>query len=70
MVKYFKVKGHSGFNVWRYVLRRDDTAPTPWTPQGWKVAKEKDYICVYSENYVPPASKVKGGKKWKADEGK
>ena len=33
VVKYFKLKGQSGFNVWRYMLRRDE-----WTPQGRKMA--------------------------------
>ena len=70
VVNYFKVKSQRWFNVWRYVLRRDDTTPALWTSQGRKMAKEKDYTRVYSENYVPPASKVKGGKKRKADYGK
>ncbi|XP_060537001.1 E3 ubiquitin-protein ligase UHRF1-like [Cylas formicarius] len=30
VVKYFPVKGKSGYLVWRYLLRRDDPAPAPW----------------------------------------
>ena len=34
MVKYWPERGKSGFIVWRYLLRRDDEAPAPWTNAG------------------------------------
>lgn len=34
MVKYYPEAGKSGFTVWRFLLRRDDPAPAPWTVEG------------------------------------
>jgi E3 ubiquitin-protein ligase UHRF1 len=34
VVKYYPEKGNSGFVVWRYLLRRDDKSPAPWTSEG------------------------------------
>ncbi|XP_053593954.1 E3 ubiquitin-protein ligase UHRF1 isoform X2 [Microplitis demolitor] len=34
VVKYFPEKGKSGFLIWRYLLRRDDSTPAPWTSEG------------------------------------
>lgn len=34
VVKYYPEKGKSGFIVWRYLLRRDDNVPAPWTKEG------------------------------------
>ncbi|KAJ2335219.1 hypothetical protein GGI00_001476 [Coemansia sp. RSA 2681] len=34
IVKYWKQKGESGHFVWRYLFRRDDPEPAPWTPEG------------------------------------
>ena len=36
VVEYFPQKGKSGFSVWRYLLRRDDPSPAPWTIEGQK----------------------------------
>ncbi|CAH1759505.1 12583_t:CDS:2 [Entrophospora sp. SA101] len=36
VVKYWPEKGTSGFIVWRFFMRRDDTEPAPWTPEGMK----------------------------------
>ncbi|KAJ9587699.1 hypothetical protein L9F63_018879 [Diploptera punctata] len=36
VVKYYPEKGKSGFVVWRYLLRRDDDTPAPWTAEGKK----------------------------------
>ena len=40
MVKYWPQKGKAGFIVWRYLLRRDDPAPAPWTKEGKKRMEE------------------------------
>uniref|UniRef100_A0A667XGV9 E3 ubiquitin-protein ligase UHRF n=1 Tax=Myripristis murdjan TaxID=586833 RepID=A0A667XGV9_9TELE len=34
VVKYWPEKGKSGFLVWRYLLKRDDDEPAPWTRDG------------------------------------
>lgn len=34
VVKYWPETGKSGFLVWRYLLRRDDEEPAPWTKEG------------------------------------
>ncbi|KAJ2723393.1 hypothetical protein GGI07_002668 [Coemansia sp. Benny D115] len=34
IVKYWREKGVSGFYVWRYLFRRDDPEPAPWTEEG------------------------------------
>jgi len=40
VVKYWPDKGLSGFIVWRYLLRRDDPDPAPWTKEGKKRIEE------------------------------
>ncbi|CAB0000926.1 unnamed protein product, partial [Nesidiocoris tenuis] len=34
VVKYYQAKGESGFFEWRYLMRRDDESPAPWTKAG------------------------------------
>ncbi|RUS25143.1 PUA-like domain-containing protein [Jimgerdemannia flammicorona] len=34
VVKYWPEIGDTGHRVWRYLLRRDDEAPAPWTAKG------------------------------------
>ncbi|ORX90637.1 hypothetical protein K493DRAFT_339863 [Basidiobolus meristosporus CBS 931.73] len=36
LVKYWPQAGYSGFIVWRYLFRRDDQEPAPWTEEGEK----------------------------------
>ena len=36
ITKYWPEKGKSGFIVWRYLLKRDDPIPAPWTKDGKK----------------------------------
>jgi hypothetical protein len=40
VVKYWAEKGKSGFLVWRYLMKRDDPTPAPWTKAGAKRIKE------------------------------
>jgi len=52
VVKYWQEKGQSGFKVWRYLLRRDDPTPAPWTKEGKKQMSEGGYGEVqYPEGY-------------------
>ncbi|XP_025095806.1 E3 ubiquitin-protein ligase UHRF1-like isoform X2 [Pomacea canaliculata] len=52
IVKYWAEKGKSGFLVWRYLLRRDDPAPAPWTKEGQKRAKELGLAMQYPDGYL------------------
>uniref|UniRef100_A0A8C6NZ84 E3 ubiquitin-protein ligase UHRF n=1 Tax=Nothobranchius furzeri TaxID=105023 RepID=A0A8C6NZ84_NOTFU len=40
VVKYWPDKGKSGFLVWRYLLKRDDDEPAPWTRDGKEKIKK------------------------------
>lgn len=40
MVKYWPEIGKCGYLVWRYLLRRDDQEPAPWTPEGLERIKK------------------------------
>ncbi|XP_070564382.1 E3 ubiquitin-protein ligase UHRF1-like [Ptychodera flava] len=82
IVKYWPEKGKSGFLVWRYMLRRDDPNPAPWTTAGKKKIKELGLKLEYPDGYLeaqknkeeqenkssPTSDKGKGkGKKRKID---
>merc|ERR1719431_5218 len=52
VVKYWPEKGKSGFRVWRYLIRRDDPTPAPWTKEGKKIMQEGGYgEVIYPEGY-------------------
>uniref|UniRef100_A0A671RXC5 E3 ubiquitin-protein ligase UHRF n=1 Tax=Sinocyclocheilus anshuiensis TaxID=1608454 RepID=A0A671RXC5_9TELE len=40
VVKYWPEIGKCGFLVWRYLLRRDDLEPAPWTTEGIERSKK------------------------------
>ncbi|CAG8674662.1 6326_t:CDS:2 [Ambispora leptoticha] len=65
LVKYWKEKGSSGFYVWRYLMRRDDDEPAPWTKEG-KALIEKLGL----EMYVPEAIQKKRMKNQHDDDDK
>ncbi|KAK3584575.1 hypothetical protein CHS0354_024623 [Potamilus streckersoni] len=52
IVKYWPEKGKSGFLVWRYLLKRDDPTPAPWTTAGKKKIKELGIVMQYPEGYL------------------
>ena len=52
VVKYWPEKGESGFIVWRYLLRRDDPAPAPWTEEGQQKIEEEGYTMIYPPGYL------------------
>lgn len=52
LVKYWPEKGKSGFLVWRYLLRRDDPEPAPWTAAGKRAAEKLGLVMQYPEGYV------------------
>uniref|UniRef100_A0A452TTY6 E3 ubiquitin-protein ligase UHRF n=1 Tax=Ursus maritimus TaxID=29073 RepID=A0A452TTY6_URSMA len=52
VVRYWPEKGKSGFLVWRYLLRRDDTEPGPWTKEGKDRIKKLGLTMQYPEGYL------------------
>ena len=69
LVRYWPEKGQSGFLVWRYLLRRDDSAPAPWTEKGKAMSKKLGLRIVYPEGYSENKenSPATNGKKRKRD---
>ncbi|XP_050425724.1 E3 ubiquitin-protein ligase UHRF1-like [Adelges cooleyi] len=71
VVKYYPECGLSGFKVWRFVLRRDDPAPAPWTEEGKKRMAQLGLKTIIPENYIPvavnePKNKLPGSKRKRA----
>ncbi|KAG8540643.1 hypothetical protein GDO81_020879 [Engystomops pustulosus] len=52
VVKYWPEKGKSGFLIWRYLLRRDDDEPAPWTKEGKERMKKLGLTMQYPEGYL------------------
>uniref|UniRef100_A0A6I8SKN7 E3 ubiquitin-protein ligase UHRF n=1 Tax=Xenopus tropicalis TaxID=8364 RepID=A0A6I8SKN7_XENTR len=52
VVKYWPEIGKCGFLVWRYLLRRDDAEPAPWTPEGTERSKNLGLILQFPEGYL------------------
>ncbi|KAJ8415600.1 hypothetical protein AAFF_G00425800 [Aldrovandia affinis] len=52
IVKYWPEIGKCGFLVWRYLLRRDDVEPAPWTPEGLERSKKLGLAVQYPEGYL------------------
>ncbi|KAJ2715596.1 hypothetical protein H4R19_001118 [Coemansia spiralis] len=50
IVKYWKERGVSGFYVWRYLFRRDDTEPAPWTEEGQAVVARRGLVMYDPDN--------------------
>ena len=72
VVKYWPEKGKSGFIVWRYLFRRDDTEPAPWTNKGKKRIKELGITMQYPDGYLDAKKNAtsdegKNGRKRKSD---
>ncbi|XP_006868973.1 PREDICTED: E3 ubiquitin-protein ligase UHRF1 [Chrysochloris asiatica] len=52
VVRYWPETGKSGFLVWRYLLRRDDEEPGPWTKEGKDRIKRLGLTMQYPEGYL------------------
>ncbi|KAG1929764.1 E3 ubiquitin-protein ligase UHRF2-like [Pimephales promelas] len=52
VVKYWPEIGKCGFLVWRYLLRRDDLEPAPWTPEGTERSKKLGLKVQYPPGYL------------------
>lgn len=57
VVKYYPDTGKSGFRVWRYLLRRDDPAPAPWTREGQSRIKSLGLKPLYPDGYLEAMKK-------------
>ncbi|KAF5308962.1 hypothetical protein FQR65_LT00044 [Abscondita terminalis] len=58
VVKYYPEKGISGYLVWKYLLRRDDPSPVPWSKNA------QEFELIYPEGYTEAqAMKEKKNKK-------
>ena len=62
VVRYWREKGGSGFLICRFLLRRDDPTPAPWTEEGAALIKSKglalklpDGQIISSGSYAIPA---------------
>ncbi|XP_076055411.1 E3 ubiquitin-protein ligase UHRF1-like [Oratosquilla oratoria] len=60
VVKYWKEKGKSGFSVWRYLLRRDDPTPAPWTKKGKERIAELGLCMQYPDGYLEAMQEKQG----------
>lgn len=47
VVKYWPQIGQSGYLVWRFLMRRDDPSPAPWTKEGKLMAKKFSLSLIY-----------------------
>ncbi|KAJ2812197.1 hypothetical protein GGI24_006709, partial [Coemansia furcata] len=56
VVRYWKQKGESGHYVWRYLFRRDDSEPAPWTAEG-KANIERWGLTLFDESPKAEAKK-------------
>lgn len=52
VLKYYPEKGESGFIVWRFLLRRDDPTPAPWTKEGKKRIESLGLTMIVSINLL------------------
>ncbi|XP_054467837.1 E3 ubiquitin-protein ligase UHRF2-like [Anoplopoma fimbria] len=52
VVKYWPEIGKCGYLVWRYLLRRDDVEPAPWTPEGLERIKKLGLSVQYPPGYL------------------
>ncbi|KAG9343246.1 hypothetical protein JZ751_014226 [Albula glossodonta] len=60
VVKYWPEKGKSGFLVWRYLLKRNDDEPAPWSREGKERIEKLGLTMQYPEGYLEAmASKEK-----------
>uniref|UniRef100_A0A8C9Z8F1 E3 ubiquitin-protein ligase UHRF n=1 Tax=Sander lucioperca TaxID=283035 RepID=A0A8C9Z8F1_SANLU len=61
VVKYWPEIGKCGYLVWRYLLRRDDLEPAPWTPEGLerieKLGLAVQMACKYLISHQRPKCK-------------
>uniref|UniRef100_A0A8C4NFK1 E3 ubiquitin-protein ligase UHRF n=1 Tax=Eptatretus burgeri TaxID=7764 RepID=A0A8C4NFK1_EPTBU len=67
VVKYWPEKGKSGFLVWRYMLRRGDLEPAPWTREGKELCSKLGLTLQYPEGYLEAIANKDDGAKKRSD---
>lgn len=66
VAEYWPEKGQSGFIVRRYLLRRDDEEPAPWTSEGEKRIQNLGLEMQYPEGYLEAQGKKRQEKEKQA----
>jgi len=61
VVKYYPDVGKSGFRIWKYLLRRDDSSPAPWTKEGKARIASLGLKLIYPDGYLEAMKKVDTG---------
>jgi hypothetical protein len=57
VVKYYPDKSTHGFVMWKYVLRRDDLSPAPWTQEGKEKIAFLGLKMLYPDGYLETMEK-------------
>ncbi|XP_025997047.1 E3 ubiquitin-protein ligase UHRF1 isoform X2 [Solenopsis invicta] len=57
VVKYYPDKSTHGFVMWKYVLRRDDPSPAPWTQEGKERIAFLGLKMLYPDGYLETVEK-------------
>ena len=67
-MKYFPATGKSGFRIWKYLLRRDDSDPAPWTKEGKKRIAQLGLKLNYPPGYLEAKKKADEKRKYPFDD--
>ncbi|KAK1129927.1 hypothetical protein K0M31_019624 [Melipona bicolor] len=57
VVKYYPEIGKSGFRIWKFLLRRDDPVPAPWTKAGKARIETLGLKLIYPDGYLEANAK-------------
>ncbi|RWS03975.1 E3 ubiquitin-protein ligase UHRF1-like isoform X3 [Dinothrombium tinctorium] len=68
VVKYWPEQNDSGFKVWRFHLRRDDSAPSPWTKEGKLWSRRLGLKLIYPEGWSENKRSSRKSEKRKSDD--
>jgi E3 ubiquitin-protein ligase UHRF1 len=52
VAKYWPQKNKDGLLTWKYLLKRDDETPGPWTAEGKKLTKKLGLSMQYPDGYL------------------
>ncbi|XP_036147944.1 E3 ubiquitin-protein ligase UHRF1 isoform X2 [Monomorium pharaonis] len=58
VVRYYPDKSTHGFVMWKYILRRDDPAPAPWTEEGKARIAFLGLKMIYPDGYLDTLEKI------------
>ncbi|XP_015791215.2 E3 ubiquitin-protein ligase UHRF1-like, partial [Tetranychus urticae] len=66
VVKYWPERKDNGLLIWRFLLRRDDTAPSPWTKEGKRQSRKLGLSLIEPPGFIETFPK-RSSKKRKVD---